>query len=298
MKTNIETEGIGSISWEIESSRQRVNLALNEESLFLDVSGPCTFRLQDIVTMDIEAASLKVLPTIQPGLVAIQRDAIWKPRSDPNANHGIESTDPLLAFEIIRALSDRYAIASMEFGSVEQVVKYANLLSFAWIGARSKDETELMKKAATFDRNLPLGIKNGLDGDIDHTLQQIEMLRRERGEDAAEIVLIYRGGGNAKTPDEWEQRYIEAVEATDGKIIGDTAHGGEMAHDPNREYAKTKLGQMACTKHMIDLAKDGIVPAGKMSEASGVPRFIDPNMPFKFGYAAMREMASTVRNKE
>ena len=294
---NNQTENIDLVSWEVESSRQRVNLALSERSIVLGIAGPCSFELKDIVTMDSEAAALKALPVIQPGLAVIHRQPIWKPRSDPNAWSGLESTDPELAFEFIRALSNRYAISSMEFGSQEQVGKYSSLLSFAWIGARSRGNTELILKAATHDPDLPLGIKNGLDGDLDRTLNQIEMLRRERGQDAAEIALIYRGGENAMTPDEWERRYVEAFDATDGKVIVDSAHGSEMAHHHNGEYTKTSLGQIVCLKHTGDLTNGGIIPAGLMVEASSIVGVTDPNIPFKIGSVVLREMAKRAVNK-
>ncbi len=105
-------------------------------------------------------------------------------------------------------------------------------------------------------------------------------MRKARG-NGASISLIFRGGKLFDTPDKWEEAYVDALDATNGRLIVDTAHGGEMAHDTEGKFNKSVLGQIACLDHVIELAKAGIVPTGILCEASDAPSQVDPVIPFE-----------------
>jgi 3-deoxy-D-arabino-heptulosonate 7-phosphate (DAHP) synthase len=228
------------------------------------------------------------------GLVTLHRGPTWKPRTNPEDWHGQETTDPLGAHQSVTQEAELLANVAMEIGYKEQLPRYASRLALIWSGGRSVGNTELIEQMAVFDRSLPLGIKNGLNGDIMQALQQVERAASLRSHGDAPVFLIYRGGENARRPDDWEDSYLEALDLTAGRLMVDTAHGSEMAHDPLGRWAKSVDGQILAIDHVLNLAEAGYHPLGITMEASSELGPTDPNMPLRIG---LRAIASLMRIK-
>ena len=272
------------ISKEIMERREHVNIALRSNDLpLLAISGPCAPTIDNLHIHLPEGEKLRSAMKYISGLVTIDREPIWKPRSDPLKWPGMLASHGDLARALIEHKSRTNANVAIEFGNKEQVEEFSPDVSFAWIGGRNELASDLDYEAAVTDPLLPLGKKNGLSGEIDAALKGIERMRDLRGSSGAEIALIYRGGENAKTPEAWEVAYKDALARTDNRLIVDVAHGGEMAHDPSTKFTKSVIGQLACLGHVLRLAEEGFMPAGIHMESSDARSPIDPVIPFKDG---------------
>lgn len=156
-----------------------------------------------------------------------------------------------------------------------------------------------MTKLVTHDPLLPVGIKNDLSGSTDVAVNEARRLSSLREDSDTPVVILFRGGENAKTPEDWEEQYKLAFERTEGRLIVDTAHGVEMAHAPGADFTKSVIGQVACLEHVIKLAEDGFAPAGIMIEASDAISPTNPNMPHSSGISGIQRFApaSYISNK-
>ncbi len=240
-------------------------------------------------------------------LVAIHRIPPFKPRTQlygqPKPWSGLESTNPTAALSRMLWERRRGVHVAHEVATREHVIKYRDVSTFVWIGARSLESTALSSSLHMPDMLMtPLGIKNGLCGSIEPALKRIEQLQKRRHhkiDTPAATVLVFRGGNTLQTPKEWEDQYKRAIDLTKGNMIVDIAHGSEMAHDPNGMFRKTTLGQMACLDHVISLASMGVIPAGIMIEASDfehpdLRRRTDPNMSFNHALQGVKELHSII----
>ncbi len=246
----------------------------------LAIMGPCAPEEEHIDQLLSEADELRYMTrALFSQMVGLYRIPVWKPRSDPESWHGMETTHPEEALDFVKSINQKYGIAGIEIGKRDHIEKYIADLAFAWTGARNIGAADLQIELAASDMTLPLGVKNSLDGHIDSALDAIARMSNERPNDAASISLIFRGGNSLTTPDEWANAYAEVADITNGSFIVDVAHASEMAHDPEGQFKKTNAGQIACMDHVIELAQDGIYPAGIMCEASNTPRCIDPVIP-------------------
>lgn len=225
---------------------------------FIDTQGPCALTDgRELVEADLE------------------RMCAWKPRSNPESWHGMETTDPTGAFKRIDSQAKLKGNVAMEIGRLEHAIRYGSRLAFGWFGGRN-DELEPKVQVALDQPSLPLGEKNPLSGEIESALETVVALRTARTEQDAPVVLIYRGGENAQDPAVWEKQYINAYNETNGRLIVDSAHGSEMAHDPNGEFTKSAHAQALCLEHIARLAVAGYAPAGVMAEASMLESPVDP----------------------
>ncbi len=275
------------ISDQVAQARIVVNNKLSgEDPAILGIAGGCA------LTEDVEIINREGDQLADRG--ALQRLCFWKPRSDPQAYHGLDTTKPECALQTVEDRSYLAANVCAELGLPKHIGRYAAKLTFAWTGGRNDDNFDLKRLVALSDPTLSLGAKNGLNGEIDIALRDIEELVRLRGSDGAEVVLIYRGGFNAQTPDDWEKQYIRAHELTGGRFIVDTAHGGEMAHSPDQDFTKSVLGQIACLDHVMELARDGLAPRGVMMEASDTISPTDPNMPFTAALTGLDDLNAII----
>jgi hypothetical protein len=82
---------------------------------------------------------------------------------------------------------------------------------------------------------------------------------------------------------------MDVHEATQGRYILDTAHGTEMAHDPQRKFGKSVDGQILAVYAMHRLARQGYVPGGTMMEASGLNSPTDPHMPLEIALDGVKQ---------
>ncbi len=245
---------------------------------FIGIIGPCAMTPhRDVIAK--EGSQLYQATEQHAGLYIAHRTPFWKPRTNPADWHGME-TEPdtvELAFQTISAQANQQGNVAAEIGNHGHIARYASYLVFGWNGSRNTGGHELVDRLAAAEPTLPIGIKNAMDGSIDVALQHIAHVADIRGHAGAPAVLIYRGGTKAQTPDTWEYHYRDALEKTEGKVVVDTAHGGEMAFDPNGAYKKTPEGQVACMERVIELAiKYGEMPVGMMVEASHAPSPTDP----------------------
>ena len=271
----------------IAEARKRASNVIRGDVLgFIGTQGPCAATLETDdsgeLYADQEGDQLREIESTRPGLVLLNRKPVWKPRTDPDQWHGVE-TEPdtvVPAYGLIASGGRKAANVAIEIGHKYHIRRYGQWLSFAWNGGRSIDDRELVEAVATELPDLPYGIKNGLDGEIDMALQHVDLVHQLRGITGAPAILIYRGGTNAKNPDDWEKQYRRALEITEGKMIVDPAHGGEMAHDPDGKFQKSIVGQIACLNSVIRIGADyGELPLGVMIEASGAHSPTDPVMP-------------------
>lgn len=273
---------------EIALNRERIGGILDGQARGLvAIIGPCAMNNQaDIIAS--EGLQLKQLTSAHVGLVAVHRTPVWKPRTNPNKWHGLETTDSEAAYATLAHQANNGAGVSIELANEHHQERYGNLLVMGWFGGRNIGKTEMMQTVAMQDTGLPLAVKNGLDGSIEPALQNVAKLREMRGDDSAPVVLLYRGGENAQDPAAWERQYRLALEATQGGLIVDVAHGSEMAHDPAGRFKKSALGQVAAMRHVIRIAESaGEIPAGIMAEASDADSPTDPHMAFQLAVSGI-----------
>lgn len=276
---------------EIGLARERISgiLSGRQEGL-VAIVGPCAMNGQEDIIAS-EGQQLKALTAGTEGLYAAHRIPVWKPRTNPDDWHGRETTEPHEAYATLARQANEGTGMSIELASRQHAERYGQALAIGWIGGRNIGATAMMEAVALHDTGLPLAIKNGLDGDITPALQAAERLNGLRGRDAAPVVLLYRGGQNAQTPQDWEARYREALDKTDGHMIVDVAHGSEMAHDPAAKFQKSVQGQADALEHVIRIARDhGTAPAGIMMEASEADSPTDPHLPLAVALEGLKRL--------
>ena len=265
--------------------------------------GPCAMT-QHPVELVLEGQKIAALQ--DENLITVQRMPVWKPRTNPDkdwkgletslvkihadgkgyALPGTEVEGLATAYSILVEAAAQHGGAAIEVANTQHIDRYEPLLSFAWSGSRSIGNREQILALATRDPKVPLGIKNGMSGDISEALAVVEAVERERApaieeEKPAPAVLIFRGGEDLDIPEKWENAYKEALNRTGGKLIVDVAHGSEMAHDPNGNFKKSVEGQIRAMEAVIRLASEGYVSAGIMIEASDLESPTDPVMPLQ-----------------
>jgi phospho-2-dehydro-3-deoxyheptonate aldolase len=283
----------------VQSARINIGRALeNHESETVGIIGYCARPgLPQLEYIKSEGQQISDLNEPDNGLHALHRGPMWKPRTSPNDWHGEETTDPEGAYITMHAEAELYANVAVEIGRQYHLDRYGHLLTFGWIGGRNVGNEELIEAAASHDMTLPLGIKNGLDGEIDGALDQVERARELRGEGGAPVILIYRGGTNAQSPEAWEEKYIEAYERTAGQLIVDTAHGSQMAHDPEGKFSKSVDGQVLSLHALLRLVREGYHPAGTIMEASDLESPTDPHMPLWIAIHGIHKQHAAKRNQ-
>jgi hypothetical protein len=202
------------------------------------------------------------------------------------------------AHGIVTAQAASYGNAIMELGYPAHAKRYGKdeRIILGWIGARADGSQgqeaaqELLETVATI-HDLPIGIKNGLDGETAPAIRRAQQIEAMRGNEGAPAVVIYRGGANARTPQAWEDTYKRLWDATGGAFIVDTAHDGGTAHDVHGK--KSTDGQTAALDHVIELTYEGYAPGGVLIEASDTLSVVDPNMPHDLALLGVVSLAST-----
>ena len=274
-------EKIKSINPRVAIKRQQISDAINNpEQNLISVIGPCPL-VDEPEIVSHEAIKKQRLEKSLENLIVLDRQCFTKPRTNPADWQGLDSSDPETALRIISDLSQARNNVSAEVRFEENIDKYSDLLSMVWTGARNIDDYNLIRLLAENDPSLPIGIKNGLDGDIELAVDHVNYINMMRPSGSAPAVLIYRGGDNAKSPKSSANMYKRAYDATNGRIIRDNAHGVEMAHSISGDYTKSIEGQIEASLATIDLARQGYPPLGVMYEASELESIMDPHMPLE-----------------
>jgi phospho-2-dehydro-3-deoxyheptonate aldolase len=283
--TLTELEAAYPLSVETEANvlltRANVSNALNGDG-FLLIEGPCAMTT-DREIIDQEGDALYSAQQQHSGLVTLHRMPPWKPRTNPEDWHGLESEPDTVeaAYRTVAERADATANVAAEIGHEPHLDRYADRLTLGWIGSRNAGNVALVQAVATRDPSLPIGYKNAMNGTIDSALEHVRRTDALREGQGAPAVVMYRGGTNAQNPKDWEYNYRSTLERTGGRVVVDTAHGGEMAFDPDGNYKKSVAGQVACLEAVVRIAEDhGEIPAGVIMEASSAESPTDPVAPF------------------
>lgn len=297
--TTLELQGmypfIPELGARVDLMRNKVSHALGEQGTKLVVIvGPCAMT-DDAMIIEREGNRLEDLSITNPDIIPLHRLPPWKPRTNPADWHGLETTQPEVAHGTLVARSMAAANLAIEIGHGSHLSRYGDMLTLGWKGGRNNNNPDLTKAMALHDPNLPILIKNGLDGDITSALEDIKRVEDLRGSVGAAATLLYRGGANAKNPDAWESELLNAFNKTRGNLIIDVAHGGEMAHDPDESFGKSVAGQIICLNHVIALAESGFMPKGIMIESSDAQSPTDPVMPFDIAMQKILQLAEVQR---
>lgn len=273
----------------VEQNRNLISDSLVNGSALVGIIGPCSLDGSPEQMSD----SLRIVEQIETmrenGVVLANRIPPWKPRTNPTDWHGREDDGIGLAQSDVMLRVGLGLPVAMELGKPEHIERYGSLASFCWTGSRSLKDEALYNELLDSNNiakmiRMPLGVKNALDGEVGHALERIDRLTRVRqiigvanGIVPAPVMLIYRGGSNATNPEDWVQGYYRAYKKSHGRIIVDTAHGGEQAHDRSGIMTKTMEGQIRCIGSVIKL-KEILPPRGVMIEAASGNSKTDPNI--------------------
>lgn len=223
------------------------------------------------------------------GITVVHRVPPWKPRTDPEAWHGLDTSDPEIAHQIATAIAEQSGNLAMEFGHPSHVGRFAKKTTLGWRGSRNDTDSELLTALRASDATLPIAIKNGMDGHVETALGAVKQLSVGR---EAPAILLFRGGEDFTTEESWNAQHQSTLIKTGGSIITDVAHGGEMAHHPDGMFAKSVLGQLACLQSVISTANTtGLLPRGVMIEASNIPSPTDPVVPLEQAFEKLEELA-------
>lgn len=282
---------------QVIEARDRLSRAIDHyQEHYISIDGSCALTNQADIVAEEARTKANAARGLENYIVLNRSLCFFKPRSDPNAWFGLDTTERAAAYAIIAAQAVAYANGAAEIGTPEQLRRYSSMLIFGWIGGRAVENTELITDVALNDRGLPIGVKNALDGTISSALRQVALIEELREDSDAPALLIYRGGSNAQTPKASKDMCKRVIEATNGRIIIDTAHGIEMAHDPTGKFEKSVTGQMRATQMLVDIGREGYLPLGKMSEASAQESPTDPHMPLEIALNASRKLYQIKRN--
>lgn len=184
----------------------------------------------------------------------------------------------------------------MEIFYEDQLDRYGDLLSAMWFGSRSIDNPELREaliEMAVKHHSIPVGVKNGLDGNTEaaeNLISEINQRRKLKAEESAPAFLIYRGGTDYRTPQSVERKIREVIDSSEGKVVIDTAHGVESAFDPCGNFKKSVVGQISALAMTRKLQGEGCSFMGLLVEASDNKGQTDPNIPFSQALRIIRQI--------
>lgn len=271
--------------------RERVNDILRGRiAVTIGLIGPCAMTgARSIIEREGDIDTQ--LTSEHEGLYVIHRMPLWKPRSNVADWHGLETTEPEQAYATLIGQANRMDAVAIELADDSHLKRYEKALTLGWFGGRNVGKAAFMRCVATDYPTLPLAVKNGLDGNSTTAVALAAELQAHRNSDEGAAVLLYRGGANATTPADWEREYRRALEATEGRMVVDIAHGSEMAHDPAGTFKKSVPGQIAALEHVIAVAeKYGELPVAIMAEASQAYSPTDPHMAHNLALGGVRRL--------
>lgn len=249
-------------------------------------AGQCSTTKRDAQTTLAEGSVTRDLILDASNIFALKRVNNWKPRSNPNDWHGLETEDPELAYQLLVETVRAGAAACTELAVVMHALRYAQTLTMGWVGARNRDESEIVA-ISDADPLLPVLIKNDLDGSHDWAQGMVEALRQKE----RNSYLLYRGGSQFSTPAQWENAVLHILEQADGRVMLDLAHGSEQAHDPEGRFQKSVEAQLRALEHYIEMGeRTGLWAHGVMLEASDAPSDTDLNMPHQVAIKGLRDI--------
>jgi hypothetical protein len=231
---------------------------------------------QDTGIIEEEGRLIEQFGRSLPDILALHRLPPWKPRTNPADWHGLITSDPRTAIDIIAKQSGRHANVAIELGDIGHAELFASDIAMGWIGSRNHGRRDLAEALILHDRNLPIAVKNSLDGDIGALLEQVGHLRTIRDAQDAPLIPMLRGGSTILDENKWAEAFKLLSHHTKGRFIVDVAHDSGKAHDTDRR--KTDEGQERALSHTAELVAAGHICIGVMAEASSAISPTDPNM--------------------
>lgn len=257
------------------------------------IAGPCalttdfdTVRKEGIMLEHLALTSLFGHP-----IVPLHRLCPNKPRTNVGDWSGIGKTHPGQTLDIIAEQAAKHANVAMEMVTENELRLFGGATTFEWIGGRNSENRKIAELATMFDLKMPLGIKNGLDGDIFELHKRVSLLSKLRSQDHAPVVPIFRGMEKPQTVDNWAESFKRLSSLTTGRFIVDAAHGTERSHDPEGNHAKSEKGQLLALMHIHELVSQGHMCAGVMLEMSDAESPTDPHIRFLDGLNAVKSIS-------
>ncbi len=265
---------------EIARKRAQIMQAINSADGKLRILGPCSLDFPDTLLSERENHRLAAAEH-DSDIVVVHRLPFWKPRTNPKDWHGIESVDAEKSIDVMSQIADHNNNVASETGLPRHTEDFLDFQSMTWVGSRNfgKNGNELIGKIRNRAPDMLIGIKNNLEGNLEGL---IELCSTDE-----HLVPIFRGGTNMSDPQSWEQAVRDISGRTNGRVIVDTAHGSEMAHDPSGNFKKSVEGQLGAIRHLKELMAEGIAVRGIMSEISDIDSQTDPNIPLSQGLEAL-----------
>src|SRR5687767_11501745 len=182
---------------EIAMARARVgDIVVGREPGLVAIIGPCAMTAaSDVIEREGQMMADLTRQDKNRGLYITHRMPPWKPRTDPAEWHGLETTNPYLAYKTVIHQANHGAGTSIEIGHEPHMERYGHATILSWFGGRNIENSSMMQRAALMDPTLPLAVKNGLSGDIRPALERVALLNHVRqeayGDSAARVVLLY-----------------------------------------------------------------------------------------------------------
>jgi len=263
---------------------------------FLGFAGGCALTGQKEI-IGQEGIQIAELQDMDLHLATGQRLNPRKPRSkrpdnQPQPWKGLETTEPKLAEEIVESQALQHGSVVLEVMLPEHT-KWIDRASMVWTGSRNEDE-DLIWSLAMHDIRVVFGLKNAMDGTYKVATERQkrinearEKVGRELDVVPAPVLVIYRGGEIADSPEAWEDQRQGALTASEGLMIDDTAHGSSMAHDNGR---KSDVGQARAAQHIKRLTQAGYASLGLITEASATDSLVDKNRHLEEGLRDINEI--------
>lgn len=222
----------------------------------------------------------------------LKRTNIWKPRSNPDDPHGLETGGfaglrpqeaAELAFLAVHGNSVRHANTALELSFPYQVDRYGRLATFAWLGSRLdrfytdangtldiKARNDFIKYLAISQPTLPVGVKNELGGDIEEAMKIVDMINRIRTgeEEIGELDMVVRQVGRIEEGKTMPVALGKLAIATVAPAVL-IYRGGENAKDPESWISNAEAAVIATNGRAI------------LDMAHGAEMACDPNGEFK-----------------
>lgn len=205
-----------------------------------------------------------------------------KPRTDETDFRGLEQRDLVTAHDLVVTGANMQVPLRSEAMSKDHIARYGDCLTSIQVGARDVGSTLLRHTLSCYD--IPTYCKNADSGKVGPALKAMKTIAaphvgaeillpdgtvgRRRGASLGNqnVGLIYRGGDDVITPEQYQAKVIEVSNLGIPYQL-DNAHGPEMVYDKHGK--KSVEGQIAAFEDNLRLmysGKLGALPVGMMLE--------------------------------
>ncbi len=294
------------------------------------VAGPCSIH-DAPAALDYAAKLKQVADAVADVLLVVMRAYFEKPRTvvgwkglinDPDLDGSYHINKGLrIARGLLRDVNELGLPTGSEFLDTQIPQYIADFTSWACIGARTA-ESQVHRELAS-GLSMPVGFKNGTDGDIQAAIDGVMAARRQHwfpgvtkqgvaailqttGNESCHVIL--RGG--TRTGPNYHADHIEAVAeqlahlAAYPRLMVDCSHGNSQ-RDPRRQPAvASDLGRQiaAGSSRIFGVMLESHLVAGRQDYRAGVPlvygqSITDACMGFDETAAILHELASAARQR-